>query len=106
MMKRRRLFRLPLAAVCLLSICLSACGDDSISSGSSVISSLTQTTSSVSLSTTSPTTAPTLYVDPETGIRYENRDLQGKKAIHILYYPEINVYNGTENVQAVIKNYC
>ena len=34
------------------------------------------------------------------------RDLQGKKAIHILYYPEINVYNGTENVQAVIKNYC
>ncbi len=79
-MKHRRLFRLPLAAVCLLSICLSACGDDSISSGSSVISSLTQTTSSVSLSTTSPTTAPTLYVDPETGIRYENQDLQGKRA--------------------------
>lgn len=26
--------------------------------------------------------------------------------MQIVYYPEINVYNGTENVQAVIKNYC
>ena len=34
------------------------------------------------------------------------RDLQGKKAIHILYYPEINEFRGRRSLQLRIQGYC
>lgn len=34
------------------------------------------------------------------------RDLQGKKAIHILYYPEINEFKGRRSLQLRIQGYC
>lgn len=34
------------------------------------------------------------------------RDLQGKKAIHILYYPEINEFRGRRSLQLRIQEYC
>ena len=34
------------------------------------------------------------------------RDLQRKKAIHILYYPEINEFRGRRSLQLRIQGYC
>ena len=74
-MKRRHLFWVSIAAALLLT----SCSGQTVPSGTSVPSDVP---ASSAAETTPPTTVPTAYTDPLTGITYENRDLTGQTAAY------------------------